>query len=118
MSKRADSQSKILDLEIDRLLHPADAFDHPSDVLKDADLTLNEKRAILAAWASDACALDAVPSLRRSPRGRSPVSIDDILDALRDLDRMAAARQSKIPIIRRPAERFKHRTGGGGRLSA
>jgi hypothetical protein len=81
------------------------------------DLTLNEKRAVLAAWASDTCAVDAIPALRRSPRGRSPVPIDDIFDAIRDLDRMAAARQS-IPIIRRPAERFKRRTRGGGRLSA
>src|SRR6478672_1832417 len=118
MSNRADSQSKIFDLEIDHLLHPADAFGHPSDVVEDADLTLNEKRAILAAWASDASALEAVPGLRRLPHGRSPVPIDDIFDALRDLDRMVAARQSKIPIIRRPSERFKRRRRGRERLSA
>jgi len=33
---------------IDDLLHPAQAFSHPSDVVNDPDLTLNEKRAILA----------------------------------------------------------------------
>ncbi len=38
------------------LLHPAQAFEHPSHVVYDADLTLNEKRAILASWASDVCA--------------------------------------------------------------
>jgi hypothetical protein len=32
------------------LLHPAQAFEHPSHVVHDADLTLNEKRAILASW--------------------------------------------------------------------
>ena len=45
------------------LLHPAQAFEHPSNVVNDPDLTLNEKRAILASWASDACALEAAPVL-------------------------------------------------------
>ena len=40
------------------LLHPAQAFSHPADVVNDPDLTLNEKRAILASWASDACAVE------------------------------------------------------------
>ena len=30
-------------------------FGHPSEVVEDPDLTLNEKRAILASWASDLC---------------------------------------------------------------
>jgi hypothetical protein len=46
-----------VNFELDELLHPAQAFDHPSEVVTDPDLTLNEKRAILAAWASDACAI-------------------------------------------------------------
>jgi hypothetical protein len=33
--------------DLDNLLHPAQAFEHPSHVVKDPDLTLNEKRAIL-----------------------------------------------------------------------
>ena len=45
------------------LLHPAQAFEHPSHVVNDPDLTLNEKRAILASWASDACAPEASPHL-------------------------------------------------------
>ena len=44
--------------DLDALLHPARAFAHPMDVVRDPDLTLNEKRAILASWASDACAVD------------------------------------------------------------
>ena len=52
------------DYDLDDLLHPAQAFGHPSEVVNDPDLTLNEKRAILASWASDACALEAAPSLR------------------------------------------------------
>jgi hypothetical protein len=40
--------------DLDALLHPSEAFEHPSEVVKDPDLTLNEKRAILASWTSDA----------------------------------------------------------------
>ena len=32
---------------LDELLHQANAFGHPSEVVNDPDLTLNEKRAIL-----------------------------------------------------------------------
>ena len=74
--------------DLDRLLHPADAFSHPSEVVDDPDLTLNEKRAILASWASDACAVEAAPELRFSP-GRPPVRFDDIMEALRTLDKQA-----------------------------
>ena len=48
-----------MDDNFDELLHPANAFGHPSEVVNDLDLTLNEKRAILASWASDACARKA-----------------------------------------------------------
>jgi hypothetical protein len=72
--------------ELDGLLHPAQAFGHPSEVVNDPDLTLNEKRAILASWASDACAVEATPGLRSAPHG-STVRFDDIMDALRTLDK-------------------------------
>ncbi len=73
---------------LDELLHPASAFGHPSEVVSDSDLTLNEKRAILASWASDACAIEAAPGLRARPKG-PPVRFDDIMDALRTLDQQA-----------------------------
>src|ERR687898_323771 len=73
------------DPDLDFLLHPANAFDHPSDVVRDPDLTLNEKRAILASWASDACAVDSAPALRKAPNGKI-VTYDDVVDALRTLD--------------------------------
>ena len=82
---------KPMDPELDALLHPAQAFAHPRDIVADPDLTLNEKRAILAAWASDACAVEAAPALRHLPGGERPVSIDDILLALQELDRQANA---------------------------
>ena len=56
--------------DLDALLHPAKAFAHPMNVVRDPDLTLNEKRAILASWASDACAVEAAPELRATASGR------------------------------------------------
>ena len=73
--------------DLDTLLHPARAFSHPMDVVRDIDLSLNEKRAILSSWASDACALEAAtPDLRMNASG-NVVRWDDIMDALRLLDR-------------------------------
>ena len=80
-----NDQDKIANFELNELLHPAQAFAHPSDVVNDPDLTLNEKRAILASWASDACAIEAAPALRKTPGGTA-VSFDDVMDALRALD--------------------------------
>jgi hypothetical protein len=76
------------DYDLNQLLHPAQAFGHPSEVVNDPDLTLNEKRAILASWASDACAIEAAPDLRSNARG-APVRFDDIMEALRTLDQRA-----------------------------
>ncbi len=75
--------------DLNELLHPSQAFESPLEVVEDPDLTLNEKRAILASWASDACALDAAPWLREIGRG-SVVNFDDIMDALRTLDKEQA----------------------------
>jgi hypothetical protein len=74
--------------DLDELLHPAQAFGHPSEVVNDPDLTLNEKRAILASWASDACAVEAAPELRSASHGTT-ARFDDIMDALRTLDKQA-----------------------------
>jgi hypothetical protein len=80
------------EFDLNSLLHPAQAFSHPSDVVNDVDLTLNEKRAILASWASDACAVEAAPALRTTPAGT--VRFDDVMDALRALDEQA--REPKV----------------------
>jgi hypothetical protein len=86
--------------DIDDLLHPARAFDHPMDVVRDDDLTIYEKRAILSSWASDACAAQDVPELRQLA-GIAPVKFDDIIDALRELDsqlkRRVDARDERPP---------------------
>jgi hypothetical protein len=113
-----NSPDKPFDLELDDLLHPAGAFSHPRDVVSDPDLTLNEKRAILASWASDACAMEAAPALRSPPGCSRPVPVDDILEALCALDKAAfdqavdrswSRRQSR----RRSIEKFRARRGRG-----
>jgi hypothetical protein len=86
--------------DLDALLHPARAFAHPMDVVRDADLTTNEKRAILASWASDACAVEAAPDLRVTTSGRV-VRWDDIMDALRILDREADGYGRPFPHYKR-----------------
>src|SRR5215210_4117469 len=75
--------------DLDALLNPAQAFDHPDGVANDPDLSLNEKRAILASWASDVCAVEAAPALRCPPGGKRVVSFDEVMEALRGLDREA-----------------------------
>lgn len=74
------------DLALDRLLSPARHYKHPDDVLEDQALNLQEKRAILSSWASDACAVESVPALRRPPGAKQPISFDQIMDALCKLD--------------------------------
>lgn len=90
MNDRSDST-----FDLDKLLHPANAFGHPSEIVDDPDLTLNEKRAILASWASDACAVEAAPELRAAPHG-ARVRFDDIMEALRTLDGQAARQRREL----------------------
>ena len=106
------------DYDLNQLLHPAQAFGHPSEVVNDPDLTLNEKRAILASWASDACAIEAAPDLR-NPSG-APVRFDDIMEALRTLDRQANGhRYRRVLHHRRGLLRREptNRSSGGGALA-
>lgn len=97
------------ELDLDALLHPAQAFKHPREVVGDPDLTLNEKRAVLASWASDACAVEAAPALRRAPGAGRPVPIDEILEALQALDREANERAPDASRHRRLARRLSFR---------
>ncbi|MGV1832851.1 hypothetical protein [Agrobacterium vitis] len=59
----------------------------PIDVVRAPALSVDDKRAILAAWASDFYALDSKPALRQLPGTPEPVSIDEVQSALKELDR-------------------------------
>ncbi|KQY21633.1 hypothetical protein [Rhizobium sp. Root483D2] len=59
----------------------------PTDVVRASALSIDDKRAILAAWASDFYAVDSRPALRQLPGTPEPVSIDDVQSALKALDR-------------------------------
>jgi hypothetical protein len=95
-------------VDLDQLLHPARAFGHPSEVV-------SEKRAILASWALDACAVEASPELREPLKGVR-VSYDDVMDALKRLDGEAAKRADFGRLIDR-ARRIRdlyNKDGSGG----
>ncbi|MDV2983048.1 UNVERIFIED_CONTAM: hypothetical protein Q9R58_01890 [Methylobacteriaceae bacterium AG10] len=87
---------------------PGDVFRHPRDeVLAHPLLSRADKRAILASWASDACALENAPALRCLAGFRAePVPLDAVLAALGTLDREAPpakpARPGGRPLPRRP----------------
>ena len=72
--------------DFNALIHPGTVFEAPQDVLDHPALSLAEKRAILASWASDASAIASCPSMRAPAGLKKPVSIDEILDALCALD--------------------------------
>ncbi|WP_131860252.1 hypothetical protein [Bosea sp. BK604] len=78
----------VRDNALDRLLHPDRFFAGPADVVQATHLNVAEKRAILASWASDACAVESCPTLRHPRYVADPVSFDDVMDALEQLDRL------------------------------
>ena len=88
------------------LLHPSTKFDHPKDVVSHPGLTLSEKRAILASWASDASAIASCPALRAPDGLKAPVIIDEILEALCALDNGPRHPPGGKPMRRRSIERL------------
>ena len=91
--------------DFNALLHPGTVFEHPRDVVHHCNLTLAEKRAILASWASDASAIASCPAMRAPSGLKTPVSIDDILDALCALDGGPRAPPGGKPCRLRSTER-------------
>jgi hypothetical protein len=65
---------------------PNTRFRRPRDIVKSRSLSAHEKRAILAAWASDYYAVESKPALRQIPGLPEPVTIDEVQRALKELD--------------------------------
>ncbi|MBN9077988.1 MAG: hypothetical protein J0H84_17410 [Rhizobiales bacterium] len=63
--------------------HPI--FQQPDEVLIDPRMSRDEKRALLASWASDAHAVPGLPSMRQLEDG-SLIEVDEIFHALKALD--------------------------------
>ncbi|MBW6425699.1 hypothetical protein KX729_30370 [Rhizobium sp. XQZ8] len=71
---------------VSHILRPHDHFDDPGDILSARHLSIQEKRAILASWASDLYAVESVPALRQPPGLDHPVRYADVIAALMQLD--------------------------------
>jgi hypothetical protein len=91
--------------DLNALLHPGTTFEHPRDVVSHPNLSLAEKRAILASWASDASAIASCPALRAPEGLKAPVTIDEILEALCSLDGGPRHPPGGKPMRLRSAER-------------
>jgi len=63
-------------------------FSFPHELVDDPSFNAQQKRAILAEWASDACAIESFPTLRLLPGTTFPVTLSSVLDALATLDRL------------------------------
>ncbi len=63
-------------------------FRYPHEVVRDCSMSVDEKRAILAAWASDEHAVESLPTLRHLPGTPFPVTFSSIMDARIKLDRL------------------------------
>jgi hypothetical protein len=107
-------QARTAPFDIDALLHPSRAFRHPLDVVRDTDMTVAEKRSVLASWVSDACAIESNPALRATATG-NVVNYDDIIDALQSLDAGQAADTVSYVFKRRQRRRLWSDWKGRGR---
>ncbi|PZQ59971.1 MAG: hypothetical protein DI570_15160 [Phenylobacterium zucineum] len=65
---------------------PGAGYRKPRDVMEDPDLTTAERREILAAWLSDASAVQDQPHMRWLLGTPEPVASAEIRDALSRLD--------------------------------
>src|ERR1700712_549428 len=96
-------------LESSLALHVMD-YAHPREIVQDDRLGPAEKRAILSAWASDACAVESRPGFRWLRGTPGPVLVDHVLVALRALDDMTGLH---TPQCGAPLERRHGRSGHG-----
>lgn len=89
---------------------PGDVFRRPRDVLTYPGLSLAEKRAVPAFWASDAQAVEPCPTLRCLPGCRAePVPLHEVLAALQALDGDGPAQPSSDTPTRSSRRSLAHR---------
>ncbi len=98
-----DHADNIIDLNA--ILHPGSVYDHPRDVVADTTISIAEKRAILASWASDAASVTSNPALRELPGSCQMVTIDEVLEALSALDHEPNGPPGGKPARTKSAER-------------
>jgi len=72
-------------------------FSYPHQLVSDPNRDPEEKRAILATWASDVHAVESLPTLRHLPGTPYPVTFSSIMDAMARLDRMAGDTEGDDP---------------------
>jgi hypothetical protein len=82
----------------------ASDFAHPREVLSDPELDPTDKRAILAAWASDASAVESRPEFRWLSGTPGPVALSHILNALRALDKQTEHESAILSSIARSGQ--------------
>jgi hypothetical protein len=73
-------------LPADNLLLRKSVFAHPDEVLSDRELSVKDKRSLLASWVSDAFSVENSPSLRQLASG-AVVRVGDIMAALTKIPR-------------------------------
>lgn len=80
------SQANRTASNVGSFVHLASHYESTDDVLNDARLSIDEKRVILSSWASDIHVVESHPELRGIPGIPYKLRLDDILEALRQLD--------------------------------
>lgn len=78
--------ASVAGLDWTAFVETALVFDDPDEVLRADGLSAQERRAILASWASDAWAVESHPELKKWPGAPRPVPVTRILAALTSLD--------------------------------
>jgi hypothetical protein len=79
------------------LNRPFWSFHYPHQVVSDARMDIEEKRAILSAWASDEHAVESLPTLRHLPGTPFPVAFSSIMDARIALDKLSGMNDDDPP---------------------
>lgn len=93
----------------DTLPDTISAFTHPAALIAAPCLTPAEKRSVIAAWISDARAVEGRPELRQWLNG-AIARADDLQDALNELDDQdPSSRHAKLLQAQRPPEPRRRR---------